>query len=120
MIPAPLRGWLGDIADRVSCPIDFPAVGALVALAIVVGRKLAIRPKRHDDWAVVPNLWGALIGRPGVMKTPALTEATKPLRRLEANARRRHEEPCAKTSPPCSWPMPGPKPRRRNSRTPPS
>jgi hypothetical protein len=70
MIPAPLRGWLADIAERVSCPIDFPAVGALVALAIVVGRKLAIRPTRQDDWAVVPNLWGALIGRPGVIRPP--------------------------------------------------
>ncbi len=90
MIPDPLRGWLADIAERVSCPLDFPAVGALVALAVVVGRKLGIRPKRQDDWTVVPNLWGGVIGRPGVMKTPALAEATKPLRRLEADARKRH------------------------------
>ena len=35
---------------------------------------------------------GRSVGRPGVLKTPALTEATKPLRRLEAEARRRHED----------------------------
>jgi Protein of unknown function (DUF3987) len=96
MIPDPLRGWLVDIAERVSCPLEFPAVGALEALAIVIGRKVAIRPKRHDDWTVVPNLWGAVVGRPGVLKTPALTEATKPLRRLEAEARRRHEDALTK------------------------
>jgi putative DNA primase/helicase len=90
MIPGPLRGWLSDIAERVSCPLEFPTVGALVGVALVVGRKVAFRPKRHDDWAVVPNLWGAIIGRPGELKSPALTEATKPLRRLEADARDRH------------------------------
>jgi len=92
MIPDPLAPWLIDIAERISCPLDFPAVGALVALATVVGRKLAIRPKRYDDWAVVPKLWGLVVGRPGIMKTPALTEATRPLRRLEAEAREQHAE----------------------------
>jgi putative DNA primase/helicase len=92
MIPAPLRGWLNDIAERVSCPLDFPAVGAIVSAGIVVGRKIAIRPKCQDDWTVVPNLWGAIVGRPGVLKTPALKEATAPLRRLEARARERHAE----------------------------
>ncbi len=91
MIPGPVRKWLADIAARVSCPLGFPAIAAVVALSIVLGRKVAIRPKRHDDWTVVANLWGAIIGRPGVMKTPALTEATKPLRRLEAEARKHHE-----------------------------
>ncbi len=62
-----------------------------MALSIVSGRRIAIRPKRQDDWTVVSNLWGAVIGRPGVMKTPALTEAIKPVRRLEAEARNRHE-----------------------------
>jgi hypothetical protein len=28
----------------------------MVAAAAVIGRKVAIRPKRQDDWAVVPNL----------------------------------------------------------------
>jgi len=92
MIPDPLRGWLTDIAERISCPLEFPTVGALAALGIVVGRKIAIRPKRHDDWTVVPNLWGGIVGRPGVMKTPALNEAIRPLRRLEAEARESHAQ----------------------------
>lgn len=73
------------------CPLDYPAVGALVALAAVVGNQIAIRPKRHDDWSVVPNLFGAIVGRPGVLKSPALDQALKPLHRLRIEARAGYE-----------------------------
>jgi len=92
MLPDSLRPWIVDIAERVQCPPDFPAVGAMISLASVVGRKIGIRPKRRDDWLEVPNLWGAIIGRPGVMKSPALREAMRPLRKLEAKAAKAFEE----------------------------
>ena len=91
LLPAALRPWISDIADRMQCPPDFPAVGAMVALSAVVGRQVAIRPKCRDDWTVVPNLWGAVIGRPSVLKSPALAEAMRPLNALEAEARERFE-----------------------------
>lgn len=86
LLPDALRPWIEDIAERVQCPPDFPAVGAMISLAAVVGRKLGIRPKRRDDWLEVPNLWGAIVGRPGVMKSPALRESMRPLRVLEVKA----------------------------------
>ena len=91
LLPESLRGWLEDIAERVQCPIDYVSVGAMIAVAAVVGRRVGIRPKQRDDWLVVPNLWGAVIGRPGIMKSPALTEVLKPLKRLEVEAKEDHE-----------------------------
>lgn len=87
LLPSSLRPWIQDIAERVQCPPDYPAIGAMVALAAVVGRKVGICPKQQDDWLVVPNLWGAIIGRPGVMKTPALADVLKPIKRLEVEAK---------------------------------
>src|SRR5712664_4234588 len=84
--------WVADIADRVQCPPDFVAVGVMVAAAAVIGRQIAIRPKRQDDWAVVPNLWGLAVGPPGVMKSPALAEALRPLHRLVTDAHAQDEE----------------------------
>ena len=92
LLPDSLRAWVDDIAERIQCPPDFPAVAAMVTLAAVVGRQIGIRPKRQDDWTVVSNLWGAVIGRPGVMKTPALSEILKPLQRLEIEARQQYEK----------------------------
>ena len=86
LLPASLRPWCADIAERIQCPPEFPAVGAMVALASVIGRKAGLRPKRQDDWTVIPTLWGMVVGRPGIMKSPALGEAVKPLGRLEIAA----------------------------------
>jgi len=92
MIPGPLQPWLVDIAERGSFPIDYPAAAGVVALGGLLGRRMAMRPKRRDSWLVAPNLWGAVVGRPGVFKSPAVEEAMKPLHRLEAEARERHRE----------------------------
>src|SRR3546814_20100313 len=67
-------------------PADFVGVSAMVAAGSVVGRKVGIRPMRNDDWQEVPNLWSCIIGRPGVMKSPAVKNALKHLSRLEATA----------------------------------
>ncbi len=92
LLPAALRPWATDIADRMQCPLDFVAVSAMVTLAAVVGRRVGIRPKQRDDWQVVPNLWGLLIGRPGAMKSPPMKEATRPLTRLETRAKEEYEQ----------------------------
>jgi putative DNA primase/helicase len=81
-LPDTFRIWIEDITERMQCPPDFPAVGAMIALGSLVGRKIGIRPKRYDDWLVIPNLWGCVVGRPGLMKTPALEQPLLPLRRL--------------------------------------
>ena len=92
LLPGALAPWVADVAERVQCPPDFVAVGVLVAAAAVIGRKVAIRPKRQDDWAVVPNLWGLAVGPPGMMKSPALAEALRPLHRLVTDAQAQYEE----------------------------
>lgn len=87
LLPEAMRGWVADIAHRMQCPPDFPAVGAVVAISSLIGARAVIKPKARDDWAVVPNQWGLIVGRPGVMKSPALGEVLKPLHRLEATER---------------------------------
>lgn len=83
LLPEALRGWVMDIAHRMQCPADFPAVAALVAVSSLIGARAVIQPKARDDWQVVPNLWGMTVGRPGVKKSPALSEALRPLNRLQ-------------------------------------
>ena len=91
-LPETLCPWIKDIAERMQCPPDFPAVGAMIALGSVLGRKIGIRPKRRDDWLEIANLWGCIIARPGLLKTPALQQALVLLRRLIAKAWERYEQ----------------------------
>jgi putative DNA primase/helicase len=86
LLPPILHRGVEDIAERMQCPPDFPAVALMVTLSSIIGRRVGIAPKKSDDWSVIPNLWGALIGRPGIMKSPPLKEATRPLEVLQARA----------------------------------
>ena len=92
ILPEVLRAWLSDISERMQIPLDFPAAAAIVLLASLIGSQFRIRPKKQDDWQVTPNLWGALVGRPSTMKSPVISEVFKPLRRLEAAARKEFAE----------------------------
>lgn len=87
LLPEALRGMVADIAHRMQCPPDFPGVGIVVAISSLIGARAVVAPKARDDWRVVPNLWGLIVGRPGVMKSPALGEVLKHLHRLEGAAR---------------------------------
>ena len=86
MLPAPFRGWLTDISERLQVPLAFVAAPAVVLVGTVIGSRCTVRPKANDDWTVVPNLWGGVVGTPSMLKTPSLKEALHPLKKLEANA----------------------------------
>jgi hypothetical protein len=90
MLPENFRDWVVDVSERMQCPPDYVAVSAIVAAGALIGRKLAIRPQGQTDYAEIPNLWGMIIGRPGVLKTPAMAAALAPLRRLDAKARQQN------------------------------
>ena len=85
-LPDALRGYVQDISERMQCPPDFAAVGVMVMMATIIGRKVGIRPMRRNDWTVIPNLWGAVVGNSGVMKSPTLAAALSPIKKLQAAA----------------------------------
>src|SRR5215469_3259431 len=91
-LPVALRPWVKDISNRLQCPPDYVAVAAIAALGTLIGRRLGIRPQEKTDWLEIPNLWGMIIGRPGLMKSPAMEQALKPLHRLEIEAREKNEK----------------------------
>ncbi len=84
LMPESVGAAVDDIAERMQCPPDFPAAAMLVAMAAVIGCRIGIRPRRMDDWLVVPNLWGCVVGRPSLKKTPAIRTAEMRVRGIEA------------------------------------
>lgn len=91
LIPEPLREWIDDAAERTNVYREFIAVPTLTALGALIGRSVGIYPKQRDNWLVVPNVWGAIVGNPSVLKSPSIAEGTAPLRRLAAQAREAFE-----------------------------
>jgi hypothetical protein len=89
-LPPSIGPWVGDISERLQCPPDYVAVTALTALGALIGRRIGIKPQQKTDWLEVPNIWGCFIGKPGLLKSPAMMEALKPLHHLEAEAAKAH------------------------------
>ena len=85
-LPDAFETWVRDVSERMHCPPDFVAVPLLVAGASLVARHLRIAPQRRTDWFESGNLWALIVGRPGWMKSPAMSQALAPMDRLEARA----------------------------------
>jgi hypothetical protein len=86
-LPEVLREGCMDIAERLSCPLDYVAIPAIVGAGTALGNTVGILPKEFDDsWVVHAGFWGGIVGSPGSMKTPALIASLKPLHHLEERA----------------------------------
>ena len=90
LLPDSLRPWAEDICERVQCPPDFVGATIMAALGSVIGRRIGIRPQAQTDWTEVPNQWALIVGRPGVLKSPAMEAALSPLKRLASQAVESH------------------------------
>ncbi|AIJ85352.1 YfjI family protein [Brucella melitensis] len=88
LLPAALRDYVFDVADRQQSVPDFVAVAALCGLASLIGNRIRVAPKQLDDWIEVPNLWGAVIGPPSAMKTPAMQKALGPVYAIQDDMRK--------------------------------
>ena len=92
-LPEVLRAGCLDIAERLSCPLDYVAIPAIVGAGTALGNTVGILPKEFDDsWIVHAGFWGGIIGSPGSMKTPALNASLKPLHHLEEVAATKYKQ----------------------------
>ena len=92
-LPEGLRAGCLDIAERLSCPLDYVAIPAIVGAGTALGNTVGILPKEFDDsWIVHAGFWGGIIGSPGSMKTPALNASLKPVQHLEEIAAAQYKQ----------------------------
>lgn len=95
MLPVVLYDYIQDQANRIPMIPDMVAVSVLVALGSVLGARVAIKPKRFDDFAVVANLWGGFIAPPSSNKSAAFAAGIKPIDKLVADAQNDYQEALA-------------------------
>ena len=81
-----MRELTVDSAERMFVPSEMIAIPMLCAISMLVARVAQVYPNVTDDWLVCPNLWGATVARPGMLKSPSLDKALGFLRPLEERA----------------------------------
>jgi hypothetical protein len=92
-VPTVIYNYAIDVAARMG--VD-PAAVALVTLATcasVISDDWQLQPKRHDhSWTEQPRLWVGIVGDPSILKSPVISACTKPIDRLDVEARTQHTE----------------------------
>ena len=83
MLPPGLRPWMEDIAERMQVPLEYVAIPGMVAAGALIGRQISIHPKQMTGSASQIRCHRR---PPGLMKSPTLEQALKPLDRLAAQA----------------------------------
>lgn len=92
-VPEALFPFVSDTASRMGVDPVGVAVSALVACASVITDDWRVQPKRLDyTWTEQPRIWGAIVGDPSVLKSPVITACTRPIEKLDAEARARHAD----------------------------
>ena len=85
MLPPAFRDFAADTAERMSVPFDIIGITLIIAASPLIGLRIGMRPKRHDNWTVYPTLWGAVVARPGVLKkSPSMKQAMSALYMLDS------------------------------------
>jgi hypothetical protein len=93
LLPKVMQSLVVDSAERMQCPPDFLAAGLLIVASSIIARNVVVQPKHSDTgWVEVPNLWGVIIGKPSLLKTPTLSIAMAALDKLEIISRELHKE----------------------------
>ena len=83
-LPVEMRHYIEDESDRMQVPPEFIAIPLFVSTAGILRSKIALYPKKQDNWYERSCLWGCVIALPGTLKSPAFKIGTKPLRRMQA------------------------------------
>jgi len=78
ILPQSIAAYVNDCAKRMRIPCEMIATPMLVALGSVLGKKVCVQPRGNDtSWLEYPNLWGASILPPAMLKSPSMNAAMK-------------------------------------------
>lgn len=86
MLPEAIWDYSQDCAELLGADPAMIAIPAIVACAAALHDGVQIQPKRHETgWTESARLWCAIVGSPSVKKSPAMSRATKRLRKINAD-----------------------------------
>lgn len=99
--PSLPRGVLPEVIERfafdqgraMGADIAGVAVSALAVCAAAIPDKIQLQVKRHNiGWLESARLWVALVGPPSTMKSPILSAAVRPLRKIDSRMAQLYSE----------------------------
>lgn len=88
VFPKPIQNYIVECHETLDSSIDYLGSALLWVLSICIGNSMIVQPKR--GWQEICTLWIAVVGRPGIGKTPSLKNMTFPLQTLNSKEIKRY------------------------------
>ncbi len=90
-LPIEIINWIVGYAEQMQVSVDYLVAPFLVYTGSLIGRKRGLQVRPGTNWIEHPNLWGMLVGRPAMMKSPAMNAVIGPLTTLADRAIKKYE-----------------------------
>jgi hypothetical protein len=91
-VPALIGNWAEAWGRAAGFDPSGPIVAAVVTTAAALDDGIQLEVARNTEWRESARLWAALIGPPGMAKTPAIRAATATLERLHKELVNEHAQ----------------------------
>ena len=96
ILPEVIERFARIQAEQMGADAGGLAQAALTVCAAAIPDSIQLQVKRHDtSWKQSARFWTALVGLPSAKKSPILRAAIQPLRKIDAEARKRYEKELA-------------------------
>lgn len=93
LLPDVIADFAHVQADTMGADPAGLAMAALAVCGAAIPDGIEIQPKQHDrSWTESARIWVALVGLPSTMKTPIVSAAVRPLRRIDHEMYRAYAE----------------------------
>lgn len=89
LLPRQIEAFALNEAEQMGADPAGLAMAALAVCAAAIPDRVRIKVKRHGHWYENARLWVALIGSPSTKKSPIISQAVRPIARLDTTMMRR-------------------------------
>lgn len=92
-LPQPIANFARRQSLVMGCDPAGLAMAALTVCAAAITDEIALQVKRHDNgWREPARMWTGLVGAPSMKKTPIISAAIRPLRKIDGTLARTYQE----------------------------
>lgn len=77
IFPAPIQSYIVECKETLSMSVDYMGCSLLWLISLSIGNSMQMEVKR--GWREIATLWIAVLGKPGIGKTPSISKAIFPV-----------------------------------------
>lgn len=78
IFPPPIQTYMIECKDTLHSSIDYMGCSMLWCISLIIGNSIRLRVS--NGWEESACIWVALVGKPGIGKTPSINNVIKPLK----------------------------------------